>query len=156
MKSYLAKKKLSAEAQAVMKAGRTIWRAYFAETDPRGVRDELQLDRPDVGWYQVRTAIKKRNASGDLKPVSFSDFNDAYKALSEKLALKVYEIGIPQRLTQPNSPEPPVLQNGELRGNHGDRYQFPNLGRSKRARKAPAAQGANGYSSISRRENGAA
>jgi hypothetical protein len=93
MVRYLADKKLSAEAQAVLDAGRDLWRSYFAETDPYGVRDELKLNRPDAGWYQIRNALKKRNTSGDYKPVDFSTFEKAYKNFSEKLIPMVYELG---------------------------------------------------------------
>ncbi len=68
MVQYLAGKTLSAEARAVLLAGRTLWQAYFAHTDVRSVRDELKLNRPDVGWYQIRNALKARNASGDVDP----------------------------------------------------------------------------------------
>jgi hypothetical protein len=93
MVHYLAKKKLSKEAKAVLDAGRTLWQAYFAETDVRSVRDELKLNRPDVGWYQIRNALKARNASGDTAPVDFGIFEVAYKTLSEKLQPQVFELG---------------------------------------------------------------
>ncbi len=93
MVTYLADKKLSLEAQAVLDAGRVLWQAYFSETDVHTVRDELKLNRPDVGWYQIRNALKKRQASGDYKDVDFSPFEDAYKTLTEKLAPLVYELG---------------------------------------------------------------
>jgi hypothetical protein len=38
-----------------------------------------------MGWYQIRMALQARNASGDFPPVSFRSFEDAYKALTEKL-----------------------------------------------------------------------
>lgn len=93
MVQYLADKILSAEAIAVLDAGREIWRAYFAHTDVRTVRDEFKLNRPDVGWYQVRKALQARNASGDVAPVSFGAFECAYQALSDKLRPQVFELG---------------------------------------------------------------
>ena len=86
---------LSAEAEAVLAAGKTLWQAYFKDIDKDGrtVRDELKLNRPDVGWYQIRNALKKRNESGDVAPVDFSAFEDAYKQLGEKLRPQVYELG---------------------------------------------------------------
>ena len=84
---------LSDEAKEVLAAGKALWQAYFAHTDVRTVRDELKLNRADVGWYQVRKALQARNASGDVAPVSFKPFEEAYKALSEKLQPMVYEFG---------------------------------------------------------------
>lgn len=93
MVQYLADKTLSAEAAAVMNAGRELWKAYFSETDVHTVRDTLKLNRPDVGWYQIRNALKSRNTSGDYPPVSFDDFENAYKELGDKLRPQVYEYG---------------------------------------------------------------
>jgi len=93
MVQYLADKPLSAEALAVLDAGRVLWKAYFAHTDVRTVRDELKLNRPDVGWYQIRNALKKRNESGDTAPIDFTPFETAYKALGDKLRPQVFELG---------------------------------------------------------------
>jgi hypothetical protein len=93
MVQYMKDKKFSKEAQAVLDAGKELWRAYFANTDVRSVREELKLNRPDVGWYQIRKALQKRNESGDFEPVSFTTFEAAYKALTEKLQPMVYELG---------------------------------------------------------------
>jgi|WetSurSiteA1Bulk_404760.scaffolds.fasta_scaffold00014_12 hypothetical protein len=93
MVQYLANKKLSKEAKAVLNAGRELWQAYFSQTDPRNIRDEFKLNRPDVGWYQIRNALKKRNESGDFAPVDFGSFEIAYKTLSEKLQPQVFELG---------------------------------------------------------------
>jgi hypothetical protein len=93
MVEYLKKKKFSKEAKAVLDAGRELWKVYFVHTDPRNVRDELKLNRPDVGWYQIRNALKKRNESGDFPPVSFNDFEISYKILTEKLQPLVFELG---------------------------------------------------------------
>ena len=84
---------LSIEANAVLNAGRILWQAYFAHVDVRSTRDTFKLNRPDVGWYQVRNALKARNASGDYAPVDFNVFELAYKNLSDKLRPQVYTLG---------------------------------------------------------------
>ncbi|MEZ7913999.1 hypothetical protein, partial [Macellibacteroides fermentans] len=84
---------LSVEANAVLDAGRILWKAYFEHTDVRSIREELKLNRADVGWYQVRKALQARNSSSDFPPVSFKSFEEAYKALTEKLQPMVYELG---------------------------------------------------------------
>ena len=83
----------SSLAVTVLEEGKKLWQAYFAHTDVRSVREELKLNRSDVGWYQIRNALKKRNESGDFAPVSFKPFEEAYKALTEKLQPMVYELG---------------------------------------------------------------
>nr|WP_324257262.1 hypothetical protein [Cellvibrio fontiphilus] len=93
MVQYLANKILSTETTAVLDAGRKLWQAYFAHTDVRTVRDEFKFNRADVGWYQIRNALKARNASGDTIPVDFKPFENAYKILSDKLRPMVFELG---------------------------------------------------------------
>ncbi|MFM2276561.1 MAG: hypothetical protein RL211_2433 [Pseudomonadota bacterium] len=95
MLKYLADKKLSTEAKAVLAAGKTLWQAYFKDIDKDGrtVRDELKLNRPDVGWYQIRNALKARNASGDTAPVNFGPLELAYQRLTEKLQPQVFSLG---------------------------------------------------------------
>jgi hypothetical protein len=94
MVQYLKKKKLSKEAQAVLDAGRDLWKAYFLEKDDYRVREELKLNRPDVGWYQIRNALKKRNENpDDFKSVSFNTFETAYKNLTDKLHPQIFEFG---------------------------------------------------------------
>lgn len=93
MVQYLADKTLSVEAQVVLNAGRTLWKSYFEYKDVRTVRDEYKLNRPDVGWYQIRNALKARNASGDTVPVNFTPFETAYQALTEKLQPQVFSLG---------------------------------------------------------------
>jgi hypothetical protein len=93
MVQYMADRKFSHEAKAVLAEGKILWKVYFDHTDVRSVRDELKLNRPDVGWYQIRKAIQARNSSGDFQPVSFKNFETAYKSLSEKLQPMVYELG---------------------------------------------------------------
>ena len=93
MVQYMADKIFSTEAMLVLAEDKKLWQAYFAHTDVHTVRDELKLNRADVGWYQVRKALQARNASGDIAPVSFKPFEEAYKALTEKLQPMVYELG---------------------------------------------------------------
>ncbi|MFM2074431.1 MAG: hypothetical protein RJB34_736 [Pseudomonadota bacterium] len=93
MVQYLADKTLSPEALAVLNAGRLLWKSYFSQTDVHSVRDEYKLNRADVGWYQIRNALKKRNESGDTAPVSFSPFEAAYATLSDKLRPQVFSLG---------------------------------------------------------------
>ena len=83
----------SNEAIAVMDAGRTLWQAYFSQTDEYSVRDALKLNRADVGWYQIRKALEARNADGMGNPVDFSTFKTAYEALGDKLRPQVYALG---------------------------------------------------------------
>ncbi len=93
MVQYLADKELSFEAKAVLDAGRELWKSYFSAVDVYQVRDELKLNRPDVGWYQVRKALEARNSSGDFAPVSFDEFKKCYEKLSDKLRPQVFEFG---------------------------------------------------------------
>lgn len=93
MVQYMSGKVFSGEALAVLNTGRTLWQTYFSETDVRTVRDELKLNRPDVGWFQIRTALGARNASGDTTPINFTPFELAYQALSDKLRPQVFSLG---------------------------------------------------------------
>jgi hypothetical protein len=93
MVQYMKGKKFSKEAKDVLAAGKSLWQAYFANTDTHTVREELKLNRADVGWYQIRKALQARNESGDFAPVSFDTFHAAYKALTDKLQPMVYELG---------------------------------------------------------------
>jgi hypothetical protein len=93
MVEYLEGKVLSPEAIAVMDAGRELWKAYFREKDTHIVREELKLNRSDVGWYQIRNALRKRSENGDGIPVNFVAFEEAYRALGDKLRPMVYELG---------------------------------------------------------------
>lgn len=93
MVQYLREKILSDEAKNVLEEGKKLWKAYFAHTDVRKVRDEFKLNRADIGWYQIRKTLQARNASGDFPPVSFKPFEKAYKNLTDKLQPQVYELG---------------------------------------------------------------
>ncbi len=96
MVEYLKDKKLSLEAQAVMNAGREVWRTYHATQFERKIREEYKLNRADVGWYQIRKALEaagKSDANIGGTPFDFTDFKAAYEQLSDKLRPMVFELG---------------------------------------------------------------
>jgi hypothetical protein len=90
MSVYLSKMRLSKEAQQVMGEGRALWRQFHATRFEKKIRDELKLNRPDVGWYQIRKALEENsgNETVDLEP-----FKAAYDELSQKLRPQVFELG---------------------------------------------------------------
>ena len=85
----------SPEASAVLAAGREIWREYFCRFSSfdYSIREKFKLNRPDVGWYQIRQALKAYGESAEGRPTDFSKFESAYRALADKLRPKVYEYG---------------------------------------------------------------
>lgn len=93
MVKYMSDKIFSSEAQKVLNEGKKLWQAYYSEIDTRDIREELKLNRVDVGWYQIRNALKRRNESGDFIPIDFKSFEDVYKILTEKLQPMVYDLG---------------------------------------------------------------
>jgi hypothetical protein len=62
----------------------------YLQINQTNVRDELKLNRPDVGWYQIRKALQARNNSGDYAPTNFKPFEEAYKTLTEKIRPMVF------------------------------------------------------------------
>lgn len=88
MSDYLRDKKLSKEAKAVYDTGLALWKAFYAADIERKVRDEYLLANADVGWYQIRNALKIAAPQTDFTP-----FETAYKKLAEKLEPLVYEYG---------------------------------------------------------------
>ncbi|QWD06934.1 hypothetical protein G6719_06675 [Polynucleobacter paneuropaeus] len=93
MVQYMSDKEFSLEARAVLSTGKDLWRTYFSVTDVHTVREEFKLNRPDVGWYQIRNALGARNKSGDYPLIDFKPFEMAYEALCDKLRPQVYELG---------------------------------------------------------------
>ena len=93
MVRYMEGKIFSAEAQSVLDEGRKIWHAYFKQSFNHRIREEFKLNRSDVGWYQIRMALKAQNESGNTISVNFEPFETAYKTLSEKLRPQVYQYG---------------------------------------------------------------
>jgi hypothetical protein len=85
----------SKESIAVLVSGREIWREYFRRFSSfdYSIREKFKLNRPDVGWYQIRQALKAYGESAEGRPTDFSKFESAYRALADKLRPKVYEYG---------------------------------------------------------------
>lgn len=90
MSAYLAKLRLSAEAKNVLNKGRALWRKFHATKFEKKIRDELKLNRPDAGWYQIRRALE---ANADSESVDFEPFRESYSELSRKLRPKVFDYG---------------------------------------------------------------
>jgi hypothetical protein len=93
MVRYLSGKVLSSESLRVLSEAKKLWQAYFSYIDELAVRQELMLNRVDVGWYQVRKALQARVQSGGTANFNFLSFEQAYKGLTEKLLPLVYEYG---------------------------------------------------------------
>jgi hypothetical protein len=93
MYRYLSNKAFSSESINVLEAGKLLWKSYFETVDEHNTREEFKLNRPDVGWFQVRKALQQRNTTGNYTPIDFSGFENAYEALTEKLRPLVYELG---------------------------------------------------------------
>ncbi|MDI9348373.1 MAG: hypothetical protein QM537_00040 [Candidatus Symbiobacter sp.] len=90
MVRYLADKTLTPEALLVLNEGKKIWQFYHAHEFDHKTRDLYKLNRPDVGWYQIRNAVL---ANSEYHLVDFTDFKAAYDGLSQKLRPLVYEYG---------------------------------------------------------------
>lgn len=93
MVQYMQGKTFSKEAQTVLDEGKKIWKKYFETDFNHKIRDKYKLNRADVGWYQIRFAIKDYNTLGENIPISFDDFEKAYNELSEKIRPQVYSYG---------------------------------------------------------------
>ncbi len=93
MVQYLAGKRISKEAKAVMAEGLKIWKMYFATEFSRDIYEQYKLNRSDVGWYQIRNALKEHGKQWDTGRIKFTEFNEAYERLSAKLRNNVYEFG---------------------------------------------------------------
>jgi hypothetical protein len=66
-----------------------LWRRYHATSFPRKIRDELKLNRPFAGWYQIRKALEQ---FGDTELTDFEPFKAAYATLGTKLRPIVFEL----------------------------------------------------------------
>ena len=91
---YIKDKSFSDEALLVLDEGKKIWQAYFAMSFSHSIRENFKLGRADVGFYQIRKALKAVSEAGECaKPFSFASFEKAYSTLTEKLKPQAYEMG---------------------------------------------------------------
>lgn len=90
MSDYIATLKLSSEAKVVMAEGQKLWKKYHSTRFEKRIRDEYKLNRPDVGWYQIRRALR---ANIENDEVDFTPLETAYQALTLKLRPDVYDLG---------------------------------------------------------------
>lgn len=90
MSQYISKLKLSPEGKKVLSEGKKIWRKYHSSNFEKRIREELKLNRTDVGWYQVRKALE--SLEGD-ESIDFVTFKDAYTCLGDKLRPQVIQYG---------------------------------------------------------------
>lgn len=90
MSSYIVKLKLSSEALAVLDEGRKLWEQFHSTQFEKKIRKEFRLNRPDVGWYQIRKALEANNDAG---LVDFEPFKTAFDTLTLKLRPQVFELG---------------------------------------------------------------
>ncbi|MGP1437873.1 MAG: hypothetical protein ACTTKH_02235 [Treponema sp.] len=96
--NYMNDKSYSEQAIAVLEAGKAIWQAYFSYSFPHIIREKFKLGRADVGWYQIRQALKALGESEEYtNPFDFGAFEKAYSTLTQKLSPQVYELGFLKR-----------------------------------------------------------
>ena len=92
MFDYLKRKKISIEAKAVISEGLKVWRHYFSISCNKKTKNELKLNRPDIGWYQVRKAIELTEKEEGIE-FDFYEFKNAYNNLGVKLQPMIFEYG---------------------------------------------------------------
>lgn len=93
MVEYMKGMVLSVEAKAVLDQGRALWQIFHADVDVRATREELFLNRADVGWFQIRKALEKRKADSGTAKITFDSFLKARDLLTDKLVPQVYNLG---------------------------------------------------------------
>ena len=95
---YMKGKSYSKEALAVLKAGKALWQAYFSSSFPHPIREKFKLGRSDVGYYQIRQALKALYETGEYTShANFASLENSYAVLTEKLTPQVYELGFLKR-----------------------------------------------------------
>lgn len=90
MSTFLKKQRITPEARTVLNEGQKLWKQFHKSSFGRRIREDFKLNRPDVGWYQIRKALEANSAN---EHVDFEPLGSAYRVISEKLLPKVYEYG---------------------------------------------------------------
>ncbi len=90
MLEYLRGKKLSKEASELLAQGRVLWAGFHKTKFNRTINDNLKLNRPDVGWFQIRRALEANEAN---EVTDFGPFYAAQDKLTAKLLPLVYAYG---------------------------------------------------------------
>lgn len=85
---WSAGRELSAEARAVLDAGRAVWRCYFAQLG-RLRTTRFRIETWDAGWWQVRSALKERGLGTD----ETATLKSAHERLRDKLRLQLPVLG---------------------------------------------------------------
>jgi hypothetical protein len=95
MSDYLKGRELSAEARAVLDAGRELWKYYHAAIKTN------KAAPVDASFYDIRDFFQGRNEKGKMNNKSddetynelIKNLRDALKTLADKIAPKVYQYG---------------------------------------------------------------
>lgn len=77
---------ISAEGRAVLERAKEIYKVFYENLNALDVV-ALKVENWDVGWYQIRMAVK------DFIDDENTYFQAAFKALGEKLLPQIYELG---------------------------------------------------------------
>lgn len=88
MARWLDGRKLSAEAAAVLEAGRAVYEFYFANLN-RLDTPKFKISTWDAGWWQIRSALADQNLGDDL----LAAVKDKHAALKAKLLPQLPEYG---------------------------------------------------------------
>jgi hypothetical protein len=86
--NWLKGRAMSAEAQAVLDAGRKVYQVFYKEYKNLNLR-KFKIDYWDVGFYQIRNALLEAK----LGLVELNALKEAHTKLALKLRPKVYEYG---------------------------------------------------------------
>lgn len=86
--SWLATKTLSPLAQAVLDAGRTVYRLYFAHYHEINT-PKWKISTWDAGWYQIRNALTEAGLGSD----ELKALKAVHKAFEDSILPKIYEYG---------------------------------------------------------------